>query len=188
MENDGGQQLLSACRPMIPLRAKDERGGQRFAFRFHVVERHPGKMVEAGFCLPGEAERIEIMHLVVEGGPAPARGAGILALGIEDKSRATVAQQVGDDEGNALAASRARHDEDVLFIGKQKGRTIHMTKGHAIVGAQGFNLFLGCKARAFGIVGYVFSSRHVASGEPEPKGNKASKENRALSFRDKKRV
>ena len=109
IEDDRGEQLLPRRRPMIALAFADDEqsGGERLALGFHVVGREARQGIEARLRLAGDSERIEVMHLVVERG-APASGRlGVFALGIEDEGRALIAQQMRDNQRDALARARA---------------------------------------------------------------------------------
>ena len=76
------------------------------------------------------------MHLVVERG-APASGRlGVLALGVEDEGAALIAQQMRDDQRDALARARAGHDQHML-VGFEKRAGCRYGRSAMLSGASG---------------------------------------------------
>ena len=133
-ENEGGEQLLAGFRPMVaPVVLGDEqRGGQRLAFGFHVFGREARQGIEARLLLAGNAEGIEVIDFLIERGASPSRRLGVLALGIEDEGRAAIAQQMRNNERDALAGARRGHNQHMLFGVQLEQHFVDMAEAHAV--------------------------------------------------------
>ena len=171
IEDDRGEQLLTRRRPMIALAfAGDEQsGGERLAFGFAIVRRKARQGIETRARFAGDSEGIEVINLVVERGAAASRRLGVFALGIEDEGRAPVAQQMRDNQRDALAGARGRHNQHML-VGLEKERVFNMPERHAFrrVGLMHLDDFRhGGEARALAFVGRIVRHRLVAQPEHE---------------------